>query len=194
MKVNILYEENIRNGHKVYTTYEIPDGDYSIMLDLDYERRLEEADPDKRDKVRRCNTVQEMFDLMNESEYNNSRKLNRHLGNYQGQAYEDDGTGDSDETGATWNEPLMTEVADPRIFMEDELNRDREAEHEAVCDWIREVLQQKPDWADMFIAIRIDGEPIRHYAARNGVSENSITQKLKRAVKKLKENFENRQI
>jgi DNA-directed RNA polymerase specialized sigma24 family protein len=56
------------------------------------------------------------------------------------------------------------------------------------------VLQQKPDWADMFIAIRIDGEPIRHYAARNGVSENSITQKLKRAVKKLKENFENRQI
>ena len=53
---------------------------------------------------------------------------------------------------------------------------------------------KKPEWADAFIAIRMDGEPIREYAAWNGVDENNITQKLKRAEKKLRENYLNRQI
>jgi predicted DNA binding protein len=35
---------------------------------------------------------------------------------------------------------------------------------------------------------------IREYASSIGVSENNITQKLKRATKKLQEEYENRQI
>jgi DNA-directed RNA polymerase specialized sigma24 family protein len=46
----------------------------------------------------------------------------------------------------------------------------------------------------MFIAVHIDGESIRGYAARTGMSENNVTQKLKRAGKKIKKYFENRQI
>jgi hypothetical protein len=81
MKIRVLYEENIKNGHKFYTTIDIPDNDYSIILDIDYEQRLAEAKPEKKAEVKRCETVQEMFDLMNSKEYNNWRRFHRHLGN-----------------------------------------------------------------------------------------------------------------
>ncbi len=81
MKIRVLYEDNIKNGHKNYTTIEIPDGDYSVMLDIDYEQRLAEANPEKKAEVKRCETLQEMFDLMNNKEYNHWRRYHRHLGN-----------------------------------------------------------------------------------------------------------------
>ena len=48
--------------------------------------------------------------------------------------------------------------------------------------------------AEMHIAVRLDGETVREYAARIGADENNITQKLKRAAQKLKENYKDRQI
>ena len=88
----------------------------------------------------------------------------------------------------------MKEVADDRVFRKDELERAYQNEYEDVCQWIRTVLGKKQDWADMFIAVRIDGMSIREYASSIGVSENNITQKLKRAEKKLQGIFKNRQI
>lgn len=61
MKIRVLYEDNIKKGHKNYTTIEIPDGDYSVMLDIDYEQRLAEAKPEKKSEVKRCETLQEMW-------------------------------------------------------------------------------------------------------------------------------------
>ena len=55
-------------------------------------------------------------------------------------------------------------------------------------------LRCSPERADAFIAVRLDGEPVREYAARIGANENNITQKLKRAAQKLKENYKDRQI
>lgn len=66
-------------------------------------------------------------------------------------------------------------------------------DHET-CALIRKVLEKKPEWADAFIAVRINGESIRGYAARKGLDENSVSQKLKRAEKKLKGKYPNRQI
>ncbi len=60
-------------------------------------------------------------------------------------------------------------------------------EYEEICSWVRAILIKKPEWAEAFIAIRIDGMTIREYAAEVGDSENNITQKLNRAAKKLKE-------
>ena len=51
------------------------------------------------------------------------------------------------------------------------------------------VLFKKPEWADAFIAVRMEGKPIREYAARVGADENNISQKLKRAEKKLAEAY-----
>ncbi|WP_455505939.1 sigma-70 family RNA polymerase sigma factor [Gemmiger formicilis] len=189
MKIRVLYESNIKNGHKEYTIIDIPDGDYSVMLDIDYEQRLAEAKPEKRAEVKRCETVQEMFDLMNTREYNNWHKHEQREGFYKGQGYEHDGEDDSTEAGGTWCEPLFSEVRDNSIFRRDEIARESQWEYEDVCAWIRTVLAKKPAWAEAFIAVRIDGESIRSYAARVGDSENNITQKLNRAAKKLRENY-----
>ena len=67
-------------------------------------------------------------------------------------------------------------------------------EYQEVCAWVREVLIKKPEWAEAFIAVRLDGESVREYATRIGADENNITQKLKRAAQKLKENYKDRQI
>ena len=88
----------------------------------------------------------------------------------------------------------MEEVADDRIFRRDELDREERESYEAICEWVRKVLAKKPEWADAFIAVRLDGESIPEYAARIDADENNITQKLKRAEKKLRENFKDRQI
>lgn len=190
MKIRVLYEENIKNGHKVYTTIDVPDGDYTVMLDVDYEQRLAEADPDKRDEVKRCNTVQEVFDIMNDREYNNWRKHHRHLGNYKDQDYEDDGTEDGGEGGGTWNEPCLNEVADKSIYCKDLIERDERDTDEANRQFIRSVL--KPEIAEIFIATKYEGMKIRDYAKKIAKSEddverieNNLSKKLTRAAEKL---------
>ena len=75
-----------------------------------------------------------------------------------------------------------------------EAEHNRLYEYEDICQWIHKALGKKKDWADMFIAVRIDGVSIREYASSIGVSENNITQKLKRATKKLEQEYKNRQI
>ena len=125
----------------------------------------------------------------NKPDYNNWHKHEQREGFYKGQGYEHDGEDDSTEAGGTWCEPLFSEVRDNSIFRRDEIARESQWEYEDVCAWIRTVLAKKPAWAEAFIAVRIDGESIRSYAARVGDSENNITQKLNRAAKKLKENY-----
>ena len=187
MKIQILYEENIRNGHKEYTTIDIPDGDYSVMLDIDYEQRLAEAKPEKRAEVKRCETVQEMFDLMNKREYNDWRREHRYIDPSPNRKRMDGRKGyiqgDPEDDSFDIMDYLLTASDDHT-----------DLEREEVCSWIRSVLTKKPQWAEAFIAVRIDGMPIRQYAATVGESENSITQKLNRAAKKLKEFYGNRKI
>lgn len=131
----------------------------------------------------------------NKPEYNSWHKFDRHYGNTKSQKYEDDGTGDDGDNGSTWREPLISEVADDRIFHKDEIERDRRESYEDICQWVRKTLAKKPKWADAFIAVRMDGVSVNDHAADIGVSDASIVSKwLARAEKKLKENYPNRQI
>ena len=132
--------------------------------------------------------IQKTFDeKFNKPEYNIWHRETRHLTTPK-ERFNDDG--DEYDT----SEPLMKEVADDRIFRKNEIERAYQDDYEGVCKWIRTALGKKQDWADMFIAVRIDGVSIREYASSIGVSENNITQKLKRATKKLQEEYKNRQI
>jgi hypothetical protein len=132
--------------------------------------------------------IQRTFDeKFNKPEYNIWHRETRHLTTPK-ERFNDDG--DEYDT----SEPLMKEVADDRIFRKDEIERAYQDDYEGVCKWIRTALGKKQDWADMFIAVRIDGMSIREYASFIGADENNITQKLKRATKKLQEEYENRQI
>lgn len=190
MKIKVLYEENIKNGHKNYTTIEIPEGDYSVMLDIDYEQRLAEAKPEKKDEVKRCETVQEMFDLLNSKEYNGWRRETRRI-DPNPKMKKSNG-----KRGYVQGEPddESFNIMDYLCTTSDDETRNRDYECEAICDWIRKTLAKKPEWAEAFIAVRINGIPIREYANSKGADENNITQKLKRATKKLKEEYQNRQI
>ena len=131
--------------------------------------------------------IREAFDVnYNRPEYNSWHKFNRHRGNSKAQSKNNDGEKDADTS-----EPLMNEVADDRIFLKDKIERDKRESYEAICDWVRKVLTRKPEWADAFISVRMDGESIREYADRIGADENNITQKLKRAAKRLAAAYQN---
>lgn len=117
-------------------------------------------------------------------DYNSWHKFDRHRGYSKAQPGKDDGEDDVDTS-----EPLMSEVADDRIFRRDEIERERCESYEDICEKVRIILKKKPDWADMFIAVRMDELPIREYAAEIGADENNITQKLKRAEKRIRENW-----
>jgi hypothetical protein len=146
---------------------------------------LEGDELPKKDKER---LIQDAFnEEFNKPEYNNWHKFDRHRGNSKASPNDE---GEEYDT----SEPLMKEVADVRVFQKDQINRDYQYEYEDVCKWIRKVLGKKEDWADMFIAVRIDGMSIREYASSIGADENNITQKLKRATKKLEQEYKNRQI
>ena len=132
--------------------------------------------------------IQKTFDeKFNKPEYNIWHRETRHLTTPK-ERFNDDG--DEYDT----SEPLMKEVADDRIFRKDEIERAYQDDYEGVCKWIRTALGKKQNWADMFIAVRIDGMSIREYASSIGADENNITQKLKRATKKLEQEYKNRQI
>lgn len=132
--------------------------------------------------------IQERFDEeFNKPEYNIWHRETRHITTPKKRSNDD---GDEYDT----SEPLMKEVADDRIFRKDEIERSYQDEYEDVCKWIHKALGKKQDWADMFIAVRIDGMSIREYANSIGADENNITQKLKRATKKLEKEYPNRQI
>ena len=136
--------------------------------------------------------IQDAFDIeFNEEERKNWRRSSRHKG-YTKALFGKDGCGD--ENGPDSFEPLMNEVLDDRIFRKHEIEQIEKETYENLCEWIRRVLIKKPEWAEAFIAVYLDGETIRAYSARMGVDENNITQKLKRAKKKLRENYQNRQI
>ena len=126
----------------------------------------------------------------NKPEYNNWHKFDRHRGFSKAQPGKDDG-----EDGVDTSEPLMSEVADYRIFLKDMIERERRESYEAICQWVRKTLVKKPKWADAFIAVRMDGVSVNDHAADIGVSDASIVSKwLARAEKKLAENYKNRQI
>ena len=134
--------------------------------------------------------IQEAWEIeFNRPEYNNWHKFDRHRGFSKAQPGKEDS-----EDAVDVNEPLMDEVADDRLFRKDELDRAEREEYEDVCSWIRQTLVKKPNWAEAFIAVRMDGVSVNDYAASIGVSDASVVSKwLARVTKKLRDFYPNRQ-
>ena len=125
--------------------------------------------------------IQEAFDEQyNRPEYNVWHRETRHIDPTPKRKRMDGRKGyiqaDPDDTGFDIMDYLMTSSDDHEGL-----------EYEETCLWIRNTLAKKPEWAEAFIAVRIDGMSIWEYAAKVGDSENNITQKLNRAAKKLRE-------
>jgi len=182
MKIKIRYE-------KEFTTFELNLSDIKGWLNIDLLTDESEEEFEKR--------AQEKVDKEhNRPEYNAMHKQERHKG-FAISTKDEDG----EETGDF--EPSMSEVMDPSIFLQDEIDRNRQESYEAVKEFVYSVL--KPDVADLFMAVRIGGMSINEKAEsmlsrdafeseekyQDSVSRlaNSITKKLKRANKNLEKSF-----
>lgn len=182
MKLKLRYE-------KEFTTFELNLSDIKGWLNIDLQPDETEEEFAKR--------AQEQVDKeYNRPEYNIMHKQERHKG-FSISTKDEDG----EETGDF--EPSMSEVVDPSIFLKDEIDRNRQETYEAVKEFVYSVL--KPDVADLFMAVRIDGMSInekaesmlsryafeteKEYTKAVSRLANSITQKLKRANKNLEKSF-----
>lgn len=136
--------------------------------------------------------VEEKYNI---PEYNSYHKFWRHYGDSKAAVDEEGEASDSDE-------PLMSEVADDRIFRKDEIKREETEADEAICAWIRKVLYKKPEVAEAFIATKYGDTSIRGYAAKLAGPdatpddirklENSLSKKLTRAAQVLAKAYPNR--
>ena len=177
MKLKIRYDE----AYQLLDLDERATEQLWVSLDLDGGEALSQEEREKR--------IQEAFDAKyNRPEYNSWRKLNRHRGESKAKPGKDETEDDVDTS-----EPLMSEVADDRIFRQDELAREEREQYEAICEWVRSVLADKPRWVETFIAVHMDLVPTKDYAASLGVDPTTVTHWLRRAEKKLRENYKNRQ-
>lgn len=182
MKIKLRYE-------KEFTTFELNLSEIKGWLNIDLQTDESEEEFEKR-------AQEEVDKEYNRPEYNVMHKQERHKGFA---IYTKDENGE--ETGNF--EPSMSEVEDSSIFLKDEIERNDKDSYEAVKEFVYLVL--KPEVADLFMSVRIDGVSINKKAEsmlsrddfeteeeyKNAVSRlaNSVTQKLKRAKKNLEKSF-----
>ena len=180
MEIKILYEENMKNGHRNYTTIKIPDGDYDLMIQLDYQKRLAEAPAAKKDAVKKCDTVQEVFDLMNKREYNGWHRETRHI-DLTPKARKLNGSKGyiaSEEDDKTFN--VMDYLATCNPYNE----LDQDEEDEKVLDVIRTNFNSQT--ADLIIAVYINKETPEEYASVHNLKRDTVYKRLQRAKETLK--------
>lgn len=166
MKIKLRYDNE-------FMTLEVPEENYTLMIDADYEDRLYSAE-DKETVSRR--SVQEIIDeRFNKPEYNNWHKFDRHRGMPKKPFRKDGETEDEID--------LMDYFPDNS----DEEAREKQAEYDYICEIIRKNLKEKQ--AELLIAIFMDGISVSEYAKREGVSKSAISHRLDIAKKNFKKVF-----
>ena len=172
MKIRIIHENRFQ-----YLELDTADAD-QLWVSLSLGSSADLSDEEKRKQL------QSAFDeQFNRPDYNNWHQLDRHRG--ESKAKSEDGLDERDAS-----EPLMSEVIDDRVFRKDEIMCEQKWEDEEVRAKIRAAL--KPDYAEMIIAIHLDGMSCIEYAASIGQKPNTVNHRLQRAEKKLREIFEKR--
>lgn len=161
----------IRIQHENKSIYlEVPDEDFTLMIEADYEDRLSSAE-DKGTVTRR--SPQEIMDeRFNKPEYNNWHKFDRHRGMPKKPFRKDD------------QEVDETDHMDYFPDYSDETAREKKEEYEHICEIIRKALKKKQ--AELLIAIILDGVSVTEYAEREGVSVSAISHRLDTAKKNFK--------
>ena len=187
MKIKIRYE-------KEFTTFELNLSEIKGWLNIDL---LPDESEEEFEKRAQEEVNKEYIRL----EYNVMHKQERHKG-FAVSTKDEEG----EETGDF--ESSKSEVVSPSLFLKDEIDKESKENYEAVKEFIYSVL--KPDVADLFMSVRIDGmstkekaesmlsrdafETVDEYNKAVSRLANSITQKLKRANKNLEKVFQKRQI
>lgn len=168
MTIKVKYETYRTDKPPIETIIEVPEDECAIMIETDYQRRLETAE-DKKSVERR--EIQEIFtEDFNKPLYNNWHKANRHKEEFAKPFRKDDE--DADETDGLDFLPDYS----------DEERRERKEDYDAVCQKLRMLL--KSEYAEVLIAIVLDGKTPEDYADEIGVHRDAIYKRLQRAKKK----------
>ena len=180
MKIQIRYDNQI-------TTVDVPEEDFTLMIQTDYEQRLATAKDPTSVKPR---SPQEIMDeRFNKPDLSGWRRYWRHVADDAGPSRLDQKAGYVPRDGDV--EGSHSSMEDFPDMAAEEARRQAER-YQELCAYVRKKL--KPDYAEMLIAIHMDGYSVNEYAARTGDSANNVSHRLKRAEKKLKEIFEKRPI
>ncbi|MBI6873353.1 sigma-70 family RNA polymerase sigma factor [Clostridium aciditolerans] len=163
MKIRIMYDNKP-------TYLEVPDEDFTLMIDADYEDRLSFAE-DKETLTRRSPQVI-LDERFNKPDYNNWHKFDRHRGMPKKPFRKDDESEDA------------TDHMDYLPDNTHEVARNKKEDYEYYCEIIRSIL--KPKHSEPFIAVYLDGMSMTEYAKREGVSKSAISHRLDTAKKNFK--------
>ncbi|HEL1312107.1 TPA: sigma-70 family RNA polymerase sigma factor [Streptococcus equi subsp. zooepidemicus] len=164
----------IRIQHENKSIYlEVPDEDFTLMIDADYEDRLSSVE--EKETVARRSPQEIMDERFNKPEYNNWHKFDRHRGMPKKPFRKDDESEDA------------TDHMDYFPDNTDEVTREKQEEYEYLCEIIRKTLKEKQ--AELLIAIFLDGVSVTEYAKREGVSKSAISHRLDTAKKNFKKVF-----
>lgn len=173
MKIKVKYENYNENKDPITVEIDVPDDECTVMVELDYQRRLSTAEDEEIVERRDAQTI--MDEEFNKPLYNNWHKEHRHRGTVNKPFRKDDE--DADEGDG------LDTVADNSQAEE----RSRQYEYEDLCQKIRAVL--KPDFAEVIIAVCLDDMTPEEYAATTGEKRGTIYKRLQRAKKKFQEFF-----
>lgn len=179
MKIKIRYDDQI-------TTVDVPEEEFTLMIEVDYEQRLEKA---KEPSSVQRRSPQDIIDELNKADYNNWHKHNRR---WDGEAVPSSIYGGKKHISSDVDDSGEKHHFDMDEFPDlASMARQRDAERdEELRTWIRKKL--KPDYAEMLIAIHLDGLTPMEYADRIGDKANNISHRLQRAEKKFEEIFRKR--
>ena len=120
--------------------------------------------------------IQAQFDeKWNKPDYNSWHHLNRRIGQPKKSYRRDDEDADAGDGVDTLEDTSQMDALERK--MEDEECRAK----------VRAVL--KPEYADVLIAVDMDGMTAREYAESHGEKENTVSHRRMRAKKKLREIF-----
>jgi DNA-directed RNA polymerase specialized sigma24 family protein len=167
MEITLKYDRGVKAEDIV--KLEIDEKEFETMIEFDYQERL--LLQKEGEKVHR-RTGQEILDEMNQVEFRSHRNHYRHT----------EEVSRADE----FDEPIdfFETVRDD----EDILNH---IENESKDDLRMKINQTlKPDYAQMVIAIYIEGMRISDYADSKGEHIKNISKKLQRAKRELKSSFQ----
>ncbi len=178
MKIRIRFDNQI-------TSFDVPEEDFSLMIQADYDERCAAADDPSSISPRTPQEIIEEF--FNRPDYNSWHRHWRHT--------DDDAIPRrlDHKVGFIGDHPDGTRLHGERTHFDidafpdtaGQLAADQRDSYQEQCAMLRRML--KPDYAEMIIAIHLDGLSLIEYAAMIGDKPNNVSHRLQRAEKKLKE-------
>ena len=174
MKIRIRYDSHS-------ATIDVPEEDFTVMIRLDYEDRLSRATDPSSIKPR---SPQEIMDeRFNRPDYNNWHRHWRYTDDRARPRRADGRAGfipcelENDGGPYHFSMEMFPDTAGAEAQMKETSYRD-------TCEAIRRAV--KPSYAEMVIAIHLNGMKITEYASQIGDKPDNVMHRLRYAEKKLK--------